>query len=66
MMFEETYLFVMSEKEEKVANSWKKEHNKTCKNILYTYSFTPNGIGTDVEVKCSCGKTINVTDISVW
>ena len=71
-MFEESYLFTMSEKEENTTRYWIEEHNKTCKfkrkNIprSFTFSFTPLGIGTDIEVGCSCGEAMNVTDINAW
>lgn len=50
---------------------WMKEHK--CKKkyrkasiALYTYKFTPVGIGTIESVECKCGKIIGLTDVGTW
>ena len=35
-------------------------------NNIYTYCFTPTGIGTGVVIKCSDGTELDVTDYSNW
>jgi hypothetical protein len=31
-----------------------------------TYSFTPTGLGNIIEVKCTCGKKLDLTDTDSW
>ena len=31
-----------------------------------TYSFTPNGIGVAMSVRCHCGESVNITDYDSW
>ena len=64
-MFEESFLFTMNEKEEETTRYWIEEHNKTCElydKNLYTYCFTPTALGTGIEVRCSCGEVMNVSN----
>ncbi len=64
--------FDLSAKEEEAFNFWRGKHKQEC--ILYaegilrteTFMFTPTGIGSCVEVECSCGDKINVTDYGSW
>ena len=64
--------FEMSDVEHKEFSEWYQEHKEVCelrKENRYgsiTYSFTPIGIGTVIEVKCSCGEHKNLTDTSCW
>lgn len=64
--------FDLSEKEEETYNAWRREHKKKCKlykkgkQTLTTFKFTPTGIGPIIEIECSCGKKINVTDWESW
>jgi hypothetical protein len=62
--------FTISDKEEKRIKKWKNKHKRVCKqeNRLYSYTFTPTptGIGSIIEVKCSCGDSFDATDINSW
>ena len=64
--------FTLSNKEAENVDIWLDEHNKKCKlkkknkTRYLTYSFTPVGIGTSIEVRCSCGKSKDITDSSSW
>ncbi len=64
--------FDLSKKEEEAYNDWFQEHKQECwlykkgTPRLNTFSFTPTGIGCCVEVECSCGEKINVTDYESW
>ncbi len=64
--------FDLSDKEEETFNVWYKEHKKKCKiykkgkHRHFTFKFTPVGIGDVIEVECSCGKKIDVTDTDCW
>jgi len=66
---EETY-FTLTNEEKKDADNWINNHK--CKfnekeiSRMISYCFTPLGMGTGIEIKCSCGKSIDVTDVSVW
>lgn len=31
-----------------------------------SFEFTPTGLGMITEVKCLCGKTLNLTDFEAW
>ncbi len=64
--------FDLSKKEEEAFNFWREKHKQEC--ILYekgvsrlnTFKFTPTSIGCSVEVECSCGEKIDVTDYESW
>ena len=60
--------FTISDKEEECIKKWKDKHKKVCKqkNRLFSYTFTPTGIGDSIEVKCSCGKRFDATDVDSW
>ena len=64
--------FRLSEEEEEKYNEWYIKHKKKCKlkkkgkQRIETFSFTPTGIGEIKEVKCSCGKSVDLTDVSNW
>ncbi len=64
--------FSMSDKEERNHDAWWNEHKKKCKLFKKgkprhnTYKFTPTGMDLIIEVRCSCGKEINVTDSESW
>jgi hypothetical protein len=60
--------FTISDKEEKRIKKWKNKHRKVCKleNRLFSYTFTSTGIGSTIEVKCSCGNSFDVTDVYSW
>lgn len=62
-------MFELSGIEKERLDKWLKKHNKKC--IDYpgghlTYMFTPTGIGNIVEIQCSCGKKVDVSDSSNW
>ena len=61
-------MFELNKNEKQKLAKWIEKHKKKCNtfNRYLTYSFTPTGIGTIVEVKCSCGKKVDVTDESNW
>jgi hypothetical protein len=64
-------IFKLSAKEKERLDKWLKKHNKKCDDHWefsqhLTYMFTPTGIGTIIEVKCSCGKKVGITDSSNW
>jgi hypothetical protein len=64
--------FTISDKEEERIKKWKDKHKKVCRlrsvgmSCLYSYEFTPNGIGSSIDVKCSCGERFNATDVDSW
>ena len=64
--------FQMSEQEVDNMNLWIERHDNKCKlkkknkPRLFSYCFTPTGIGTIIKIKCSCGKFKDVTDDSHW
>lgn len=71
-------IFTLTYKEERKAEDWIKEHEKTCpythkkNNILglrehYYYKFIPNSIGNIVYVGCVyCEENKNITDTGNW
>ena len=62
-------IFALSATEKKQLNKWLKKHLKKCTDYPkahLTYMFTPTGIGSIVEIECSCGKKVDVTDSSNW
>lgn len=64
--------FTISALEESRIKEWQTEHNLKCKlrkrnkPASYSYIFIPTGIGNVIEVKCACGKSIDVTDVDNW
>ena len=64
--------FELSKNEELKLNKWLSKHNKKCKlkkknkPRTLTYCFTPTGIGSIIEVKCSCGKSVDLTCDEDW
>lgn len=66
--------FELNEKELEKFNKWNEKHKKNCP--LYgkdgaiggrlNFCFTPTGLGYLINVKCKCGKEINLTDFSDW
>ena len=68
--------FKLTETESLRAKDFKEKHGKSCKTYnkfgfpsgpLYSYIFTPNGIGTGVEIKCTrCEEIKDITDIDSW
>lgn len=63
-------LFELSQKEVIRISLWHKEHK--CKvwrgvaNMSTSYVFTPTGIGTCVEIVCTCGERKDITDYENW
>lgn len=60
--------FELNKLEKEKADKFIEEHKK-CKNkfTLFSYIFTPTGIGYNVEIRCnSCGKTLDITDYTTW
>lgn len=59
------HVFTLNEKEEQEFEKFKKKHRE-CRG-LFKISFTPTGIGNDIEVKCTvCKKKKNITDVESW
>ena len=64
--------FQMSKQEVDDMNLWIERHDNKCKlkkknkPRFFSYCFNPTGIGTAIEIKCSCGKFKDVTDTSCW
>lgn len=62
--------FELTDREVKAFNDFKQNHKcklkKRSDKVFYTISFTSNGIGDNVKVKCSCGKKIDITDYDSW
>lgn len=64
--------FTMEPEQVKAFEKWRKAKNDKIRkggespNNCYTYSFTPTGIGTGVEVSCSDGTKIDLTDYEKW
>lgn len=57
--------FELSEEETLKADEFRKVH-KDCKG-LFSYIFTPTGIGFSVEIRCNkCGKILDITDYNTW
>lgn len=60
--------FVISQSERRAANEWmlvhKCAHRDKYRSI--TWMFTTTGIGTVVELKCSCGAQVDVSDYGSW
>ena len=68
--------FSLNEEEEKRAKEFISKHSKSCEvrnssgfpvGPLFSYTFTPTGIGTGVSIKCSqCGEELDLTDYKSW
>jgi len=63
-----TASFALSPEESKRAKTWCKQHGKRHqgRHNSWTYRFTCTGVGTKVEVVCSCGAEKDVTDYEQW
>ena len=78
-------MFDLNDKEKEKFDEWKELHDKECpfsrvnmdENVYnfcaiggrFSYIFTPTGVGTTIEVECSCKKgnySINLTDYDSW
>lgn len=67
---------ITDEKELKAIKKFEEKHCKTCKaktsagypiGPVFTYCFTPTGIGIGISIRCSvCGKEENVTNYDIW
>ncbi len=70
-------MFSLDDDQAEKVQEWKQEHECSLRTDEHgvrgeryvgaiggatTYSFTPTGIGTIVEVTCACGSKIDVTD----
>jgi hypothetical protein len=62
--------FSLSDDQEEKLKQWKETHECKHRNKSqgaiggqYTYEFVPTSIGVFCSVKCSCGKSINISDI---
>lgn len=64
--------FIISSEQVKKFEQWRKAKNDKIRkggelpNNCYTYSFTLTGIGLGVEVSCSDGTKIDLTDYEKW
>lgn len=65
--------FILSEEEEKNAREFMKKHKpcydtkKTVVGGMYSYIFTPSGIGIASSIKCNvCGEIKDITDYGTW
>jgi hypothetical protein len=65
--------FYLEGEAEKKFMIWLQEHNKTCSDIdtgviggRVTFQFTPTSLSVITQVKCACGKKINLTDYKGW
>ena len=59
--------FELTDEQVPKINDWHYAHQcRSRKRSLLTYRFTPTGIGSVITVKCSCGKKIDVTDVTKW
>lgn len=69
-------MFRLNDDETKRFYRWLNEHDKTCRYSSplnsgaiggrLTYSFTPNGLGEIIRIKCACGKEVCVTNYEEW
>lgn len=56
--------FTLDDKQEAQYIAWATEHQKTCvarpdfSCALYTFMFTPSGLGDNIHVQCPCGEKI--------
>jgi hypothetical protein len=62
--------YELDEVENKRANAFIKKHEKKCrkdKHLLYSYVFTPTGIGIAVKIICPyCGEEKDITNVDCW
>jgi len=58
--------FELNEIEEERVRRFIKEHKCLDVTKMFSYIFTPTGIGVGIEIKCSCGVVKDVTDIDCW
>jgi hypothetical protein len=62
--------FELSDAEEAKFEEWRLEKKKTKKLTTtggsYTFQFTPTSIGTVIEVLCSDGTKLDLTDYNQW
>lgn len=68
--------FKLDEKEEESAEKFITKHLESCRIFnhhgfpvgpLFSYIFTPSGIGTGVSIRCSkCKETENITNYDNW
>lgn len=57
--------FKLTPAEEERANTFMRQHKK-CRG-LFSYTFTPTGIGIGVDIKCcSCGEKRDITNYDCW
>ena len=63
-------IFELSYDESKKAREWIENHKLECSlsegtiGDRFSYSFTPTGIGVLSSVKCACGESFIITDMS--
>jgi hypothetical protein len=56
--------FTISDEKAAQYKAWSEEHRKTCgarpdmSMALYSFVFTPNGLGDGISVKCPCGERV--------
>ena len=58
-------VFDISDKDRDILKKYHKQHDKCPQGMAgekFVYSFIPSGLGTLVEVKCSCGQTLTLGD----
>ncbi|WP_333980327.1 hypothetical protein [Bacillus pumilus] len=62
----ESSVYILSEKERKEENKFKKEHREKCDSGIYHF-FEETELGIAVDVKCrACGLNKDITDYSTW
>lgn len=75
-------IFSIQGKEKENFENWFAPHKKLCRfwqvdengfpdvnsaiGGAFSFTFTPTGIGTGVDVKCVCGETCDLTDYNSW
>jgi len=74
-------MFTVTEKEDIEINEWRKSHKCKLRSSdhgiedeIYvgaiggslTYSFTPTGLGTILNVECACGEKFSPTNFEDW
>jgi hypothetical protein len=71
-------IFFLTQTNINKANAWISHHNQEHCELgqsyrqlgvtsgVYTWEFTPTGIGTVVKVKCNCGESIDLSDYDLW
>ena len=61
-------VFVIPPYEQMTLDKWYSKHSRRCKlqHRALTYCFTNTGIGQAIEVRCTCGESINITDYEQW